>query len=145
MNEDKLRTGSCLCGSVQVEVPKNHVDLGVCHCSKCKKWTGGPLMEIECGTAVNFVGKESITVFKSSEWAVRGFCQKCGSHLFIRDEKTGEYGIPPGLFDDEENISFNRQVFFDHKPKYYSFSNTTKNITSDYIYKHFPQRRESNT
>jgi len=102
-------------------------------------------MEIECGTAVKFLGEENISVYKSSEWAVRGFCKNCGTHLYIRDEKSGEYGIPPGLFENDENIEFNRQVFIDQKPSYYSFSEKTQNITSEYIYKHFPQTKEENT
>ncbi|CCN34195.1 putative Glutathione-dependent formaldehyde-activating GFA [Vibrio nigripulchritudo SO65] len=142
MEKDDLRVGSCLCGSVQIEIPKSQVDLGVCHCTNCQRWSGGPLFEIEGGTNVRFKGEEYIAEYQSSKWAVRGFCKKCGSHLFIRDENTGEYGIPPGLFEDETGLTLNRQVFVDHKSTYYSFSDDTRNITSEFIYKHFPHVRE---
>lgn len=138
-----MRTGNCLCGAVQIEIPMDKDDLGVCHCANCQKWAGGPLMEIECGTQVKFSGDENIAIYPSSKWAVRGFCRQCGSHLFIRDEKSGEYGIPPGLFNCHDKLSLNRQVFFDHKPAYYSFTEETVNISSDYIYKHFPQTKEN--
>ncbi|QIB65723.1 GFA family protein [Kineobactrum salinum] len=139
------RTGSCLCGAVRVSVDAAATDLGACHCARCRKWSGGPLMELECGSDVKFEGFENIEVFKSSDWAERGFCKVCGSHLFIKSVESGEYGIPPGLFDSDKGIDFNRQVFFDKKPDYYSFSNTTRNITSEYIYEHFPQARDENT
>lgn len=131
-----------MCGAVRITADVNKTDLGVCHCAKCKKWAGGPFMEIECGADVKFEGKEQIAVYESSKWAVRGFCKICGSHLFIKDKSSGEFGVPPGLFDDDAGIHLNRQVFFDHKPEYYSFSEITKNISSDFIYKHFPQVKE---
>lgn len=139
------RMGSCLCGAVQITMSSEATDLGVCHCPKCRKWAGGPFFEIECGPDVIIEGSDSISTFKSSEWAERGFCKVCGSHLYIKSIETNEYGAPPGLFENNENIHFNRQVFYDKKPAYYSFSNTTKNITSDYIYEKFPRAREENT
>lgn len=142
MNSKKVRSGKCLCGCVEISIPYDMIDLGVCHCFKCQKWSGGPLMEIECGTSVEFSGEENIGTFKSSKWAKRGFCQRCGSHLFIKDVDSGEYGIPPGIFDNHQDIQLNRQVFFDHKPQYYNFSEQTKNITSEFIYTHFPQTKE---
>lgn len=99
-------------------------------------------MEIECGSDVTFEGAEYIATFESSTWGERGFCKKCGSHLFMRAIATNEYGISPGLFDNDQDISFNRQVFFDKKPSWYSFANVTRNITSEYIYSHYPQIRE---
>lgn len=57
---------------------------------------------------------------------------------------TGEYGVPPGLFANDANINFARQVFFDRKPAYYSFSDVTKNISSEYIYERFPHLRNGN-
>tara|TARA_R100001143_G_scaffold22827_1_gene23878 strand:- start:1786 stop:2094 length:309 start_codon:yes stop_codon:yes gene_type:complete len=102
-------------------------------------------MELECGSNVKFEGSENIKVFKSTQRAERGFCKECGSHLFVRSVESDEYGIPPGIFEDVQGINFNRQVFIDNKPNYYSFANTTRDISSDYIYEHFPQVRDENT
>ena len=142
MTLETKRNGNCLCGAVTITIDFAKNDVGACHCIKCRKWAGGPLFEVECGTDVSFDGEENIQSYASSEWGERGFCKICGSHLFFKDKTSGEYGIPPGLFEQDEGFRFNRQVFFDHKPEYYSFSNKTRNITSDYIYKHFPQTRE---
>lgn len=92
-------------------------------------------MEIECGPNVTFEGKKNISVYDSSKWAERGFCNKCGSHLFIRTKENNEYGIPAGLFNNDLAFIFNRQVFIDLKPPYYSFSDNTRDIDSEYICK----------
>lgn len=99
-------------------------------------------MELESGANVEFIGGDNIATYESSKWAVRGFCKACGSHLFIKETSSMSYGIPVGIFDDDSEVSFNRQVFIDNKPVYYSFSNRTDNISSDYIYEHFPETRE---
>jgi hypothetical protein len=103
----------------------------------CRKWGGGALLVIECGSDVSFDGSENIGVYQSSEWAERGFCQKCGSHLFYRLKHNHQHFIPAGLFDDDENFTFDHQVFIDEKPEYYSFSNETKNMTGAELFAQF--------
>jgi hypothetical protein len=142
MQRDLDKYGSCLCGAVSISITSEQKSLGACHCAKCRKWSGGPFMELECGSDVAFEGSENIRTFESSEWAERGFCKKCGSHLFMKFKENSEFGISAGLFEDNEGIHFDRQIFYDKKPTYYSFSNKTKKLTSAYIYEHFPQCRE---
>ena len=86
-------------------------------------------MEIACGSAVSFNGEESVSVFDSSAWAERGFCRKCGTHLFYRLKESGQHMIPVGIFDGDEGLVFDSQVFIDEKPDFYSFSQETKDLT----------------
>ena len=129
MTDEIERGGSCLCGTVRFSIKTKSNVVGACHCSMCRKWAGGPLLVIEGGNHIHFEGSESICVFSSSEWAERGFCSKCGSHLFYRVKKEGDYVIPVGLLDDDENLVFEHQIFIDEKPCFYSFANETKNMT----------------
>lgn len=76
-----------------------------------------------------FVGQENISRFDSSEWAERGFCMLCGTHLFYRIKQSGEYVIPTGLFRDQSGFELDHQIFIDHKPRYYDFANETKTMT----------------
>jgi hypothetical protein len=142
MTSDTHRQGQCLCGKVKVSVSIKHTDLGVCHCPKCLRWAGGPLFELECGSDVLFEGEEHIQSFRSSNWGERGFCARCGSHLYFKDLNSGDYGIPPGLFSFCEDLQLKRQVFIDKKPSYYSFADSTHDITSEFIYEHYPFTRE---
>ena len=91
-------------------------------------------MEVDCGTEVSFSGEENITVYDSSNWAERGFCNKCGSHLFYRLKESRQYMVPAGLFDDQESFVFENQVFIDKKPSFYSFTNNTKDMTEAEIF-----------
>lgn len=122
-------TGRCLCGAVTFTVTNLTKNVEACHCGMCRKWGGGPLMAVDCGQKVSFTGEENITVYDSSEWAERGFCKKCGSHLFYRLKEINEHQIPVGLFDDQEGFNLYLQVYIDKKPSFYSFKNKTNEMT----------------
>ena len=126
--------GSCLCGAVGIIAKSINKLVGACHCSMCRKWGGGPLLAVDCGQNVSFEGEENISVYNSSDWGERGFCKKCGSHLFYRLKENKQYIIPAGLFEDQEFFVFDHQVFIDHKPAFYSFANKTTNMTEAEIY-----------
>lgn len=134
MSEGSNRTGRCLCGAVKFEASNVSRSLGACHCSMCRRWTGGPFLAVDCGSEVKFAGEANITVFNSSDWADRGFCKKCGSNLFYRLKGVEQYQIPPGLFDNDSGLEFNHQVFVDERPEYYEFSNKTSNMTGPEVY-----------
>jgi len=129
MSDTMKGTGSCLCGAIRIIANNLSNKVGACHCGMCRKWGGGPLMAVNCGTDVSFEGEGNISVFNSSDWAERGFCNKCGSHLFYRLKERKQYIIPMGLFDDQETFVFNDQLFIDKKPSFYSFANKTNDMT----------------
>tara|TARA_R110000868_G_scaffold96973_3_gene266826 strand:+ start:674 stop:1015 length:342 start_codon:yes stop_codon:yes gene_type:complete len=108
----------------------------------CRKWGGGPFMEVDCGIAVSFEGEQNISVYDSSEWAERGFCNQCGSHLFCRLKDTKQHMIPVGLFDDANNFRFDHQVFIDKKPAYYRFANKTKDMTEAEVFAMYAPEQE---
>jgi len=132
--------GQCLCGAVNFTVKNISDKVDACHCGMCRRWGGGPLMVIGCGSDVEYEGEENITVYDSSEWAERGFCKKCGSHLFYRLKEIKDHQIPVGLFEDQDNFNFNLQVFIDRKPSFYSFANKTIEMTeAEVIEKYAPK------
>ena len=133
--------GSCLCGAVRLKVKSMNNSVDACHCGMCRRWGGGPLMSTSCGTNVEFEGTENIAVYDSSDWAERGFCKECGSHLFYRIKQINEYEIPVGLFDDQESFCFDLQVYIDRKPSFYGFANKTKEMTeTEVIEKYAPHQ-----
>jgi hypothetical protein len=134
MTETINENGSCLCGAVSFTTSNFSKKVCACHCGMCRKWSGGPFMEVECGAETSFKGEENIAVYNSSDWAERGFCNKCGSHLFYRLKESNQYMIPVGLFDDQTPFVFDSQVFIDKKPAFYSFANQTNDMTEAEIY-----------
>lgn len=94
-------------------------------------------MAIDCGSNVLFEGDENISVFASSDWAERGFCRQCGSHLFYRLKDREQYHIPVGLLESCEGLVFTHQVFIDEKPALYSFSNKTTDLTGAEVFEKY--------
>ena len=137
MNENIKAKGSCLCGAVGIDAESMSKNVGACHCSMCRKWTGGPLLAVDCKDKVKFSGFDNVSVFSSSEWAERGFCSKCGTHLFYRLKQSGQHIIPAGIFDLDAELNFDHQIFIDEKPSYYCFSNETKNMTGEEVFAEF--------
>jgi len=131
------RQGSCLCGEVKLTAKTSSDDMGACHCSMCQKWGGGPYLSNECGADVALNGEESISVYSSSAWAERGFCRKCGTHLFYRLKESREYFVPIGLFENADGLVFDRQIFIDEKPACYSFAEKTSDLTRAEVFAKF--------
>ena len=125
--------GKCLCGSVSI-VAADQTDLSACHCGMCQRWGGGPLLYVHCGSDVQITGAEHITAFKSSDWAERAFCAKCGAHLYYRLTQANEYAVPAGFFQDGTEFKFKEQIFLDRKPPYYEFSNQTSKLTEAEVF-----------
>lgn len=119
--------GHCLCGAVRLTSPPAR-DIGACHCGFCRRWGGGPLLAVHCGPDVQFEGREHIGVYASSEWAERGFCTSCGTHLFYKLLATGEHFVPAGVFETAD-FEMASQIYVDKKPGYYDFANPTATLT----------------
>ncbi|MDD7986764.1 GFA family protein [Lentisphaera marina] len=90
--------GQCLCGAVKAKVKAMSKEVGVCHCDMCRKWAGAPFIGVDCQNDILFEGQEYIKIYHSSDWAERGFCSKCGTHLFYHLKAQDQYIVPVGLF-----------------------------------------------
>jgi len=131
------KSGGCLCGAVRILAKNVSNKAGACHCDMCRRWAGGPFMAVDCGSDVSFEGEENLSTYASSEWAERGFCNKCGSNLFYKLKETNQYIMAVGIFDDGESFVFDHQVFINEKPDYYNFANETHNMTGAEVFAHF--------
>jgi hypothetical protein len=77
--------GSCWCGGVRFEVSEPFITLSFCHCTSCKRISGG------VGTANGRArtewidvkqGRELLTTYQPDEGTAKTFCSRCGSNLF---------------------------------------------------------------
>lgn len=135
---DKIAvSGKCMCGAVAFNAFIAEPHVGACHCNMCRKWGGGPFMEVDCGTSVSYQGGENISLFSSSDWAERGFCSKCGSNLFYRLKESGQTMMAVGLLDDDSGLALKGQVFIDEKPDFYNFAEETENMTGAEVFAMF--------
>jgi hypothetical protein len=77
--------GSCQCSGVEFEVVGDFISMSFCHCSTCKKISGG------VGTANGRVrtenvrllaGEDLVRTYQPDEGSAKTFCSVCGSNLF---------------------------------------------------------------
>lgn len=124
-----LISGQCLCGAVQVQATPVQRHVEACHCAMCRRWTGGAFLGIQCGGEVEISGEAQVVRYRSSDWAERGFCGKCGSNLFYHYLPDGHYTFAAGLFPDEVPEPISAEIFIDEQPPYYAFTADGERLT----------------
>jgi hypothetical protein len=111
--------GSCLCGGVRFEIREPFISLTFCHCTNCKRISGG------VGTAngrarADWIevkqGRELLTTYQPDEGTAKTFCSACGSNLFGGGWPESEHAsvrlsaIDEGLEQKPEEHIFVRSV-----------------------------------
>jgi len=113
--------GRCLCDAVQITLTGAEKQVDVCHCHMCARWGGAMYAGIESeGAEVR--GEDAIATYRSSDWAERAFCSKCGSNLWYRFVPTGNRTFLSGLFDLPAGFGIKQQIFIDEKPDWYDLA-----------------------
>lgn len=77
--------GSCLCGGVRFEVTEPFESVAHCHCTNCKKISGGTGTvngRVRSAAIEILEGEELLRGFQPAEGTVKTFCGACGSNLF---------------------------------------------------------------
>ena len=95
-------TGGCQCGAVRYRVSGVVVDAGVCHCRMCQKAGGNFGMAYFRAPDLVFTRGEPSS-FESSPGVRRGFCNKCGTPLFMRD-RDQPYDVTVGSLDHPDSL-----------------------------------------
>ncbi len=113
-------TGRCLCGAVSYTAEDVQQHVHTCHCSMCRRWSGGAAFAASVGS-VTFEGEQHISRYDSSEWGARGFCHQCGSNLFFHVKPIDQYMLWVGTFDDSSGFSLTQEIYIDEKPAGYDF------------------------
>jgi len=126
---EHTRSGQCLCGKVKFTIVDPVDEVGACHCDMCRRWSSGPFLALGGDYTVEFESEENIVLYRSSDWAERGFCGNCGTNLFYHLISMDQTILCAGALDDQSGLTFTDQVFIDEKPEFYSFANETKNMT----------------
>jgi len=84
--------GHCFCGSVEIEVTGEPLDMGYCHCASCRSWSGGPVNAFSLWKPENVQvtrGADKVGTFKKSDNSERQYCTECGGHLMTRHPVWG--------------------------------------------------------
>ena len=113
------RRGHCNCGSISFELKTDLDGIIICHCSICRRATGGNGIAVAVVDTTAFEwrsGKDLITSWKKpdADWQI-WFCRNCGSPVpGINDESR--MFIPAGLLDDiDDSLSVTDHIWVDSK------------------------------
>lgn len=91
--------GACLCGQVEFDA-REPQSLGVCHCTRCRRWTGGASSVVVVARD-NFEvtkGKDLLEQYESEGFAGRCFCGRCGSGVYADGGEV--YYVSAGVLQD---------------------------------------------
>lgn len=112
-------TGSCLCGGVKYKISGALRPVVACHCTQCRKTSGHYVAATQCEAKDLNVEAATLTWFKSSEVAERGFCGCCGANLFWRRFGNANVSIFAGTLDGKTGLKMGCQIHAESKGDYY--------------------------
>jgi hypothetical protein len=124
-NQPITATGGCLCGGVRYEIRGPLRDVVACHCSQCRRSTGNFITATNAQTTdFSLVAGATLTWYRSSEGAERGFCSRCGSNLFWRHTApdADHLAITAGSIDPPTHLRLTRHIFVASKSDYYDIT-----------------------
>jgi len=111
--------GSCLCAGVRFRVRGRLTPIQYCHCTRCRKVTGGAFMAALATRSSNFAwtcGEDLVRTYtapvRESPPAYRTmFCGRCGSTLPLFDPERPFVVIPAGTLDGDPGVRPFRHIF----------------------------------
>lgn len=115
--------GACLCGAVRVSARLPDASVEACHCTRCRRWVGGPYLATRGVERFAIEGEAAVRTYRSSDWAERGFCGGCGSALFFHFLPSGGRSFMAGLFPALDTAgALREEIFIDERPGYYALA-----------------------
>ena len=123
-----MKTGGCMCGAVRYEAVTDD-RFAVCHCKMCQRWSAGVYMSAPTRGLRFTEGEEVLTRVRTSAWASRAFCAKCGSNIYYQADEMDHPSVAFGTLDDSSGMTPRIQFYIDEKPEGFTLKNETKTMT----------------
>ena len=121
--------GSCLCGKVEFDLADASNQVGICHCSMCRKANGGTAPAAAQGKVKLRGSCPQLKWYRSSPWGERGFCSDCGSTLFWRAAGMEFWSVSAGALSDQRGLEISEHIYIDAKPSFYDFADERPRTT----------------
>ena len=121
--------GACLCQRVKFQVRLVNLKMHVCHCSMCRKSSGGTgFAYLYAQEAPEFRTQDTLASYNAVGKAERGFCNHCGTTIYYHNMLDKGYCISISVLEKlpENDILFNREWYYHDKPGYYAYANETQ-------------------
>jgi hypothetical protein len=116
-------TGRCLCGGVQYAVTGPLRAIVACHCSQCRQTSGHYVAATSVRSSdLELTAASTLTWYRSSDSAERGFCRRCGGNLFWRPTDGRSTSIMAGTLDPPTGLAVDKHIFVSGKSDYYALN-----------------------
>ncbi|KIC11800.1 aldehyde-activating protein [Leisingera sp. ANG-M1] len=99
-------TGRCYCGAVRLSFRARPQTVAYCHCSDCRRWTGGPVGAFAAFAEEDLTAEPGLgPSFSSRPGVTRWNCRDCGSPLAAQfDYLPGQTYVPIGILDQADEL-----------------------------------------
>lgn len=106
--------GSCLCEAIQFEIDGRISGIGMCHCSICRRASGGAHTAMVVTGSPGFrwlSGEDATTTFQRPSGMTLVFCATCGCPAPIRHENGKVVLVPVGLLAEDEGLKLAQHIY----------------------------------
>jgi hypothetical protein len=106
--------GTCFCGAVEFEARGAPLEMGYCHCSSCRAYSGGPVSSFLLWKSQDVKvtkGAEVLGRFMKTAMSDRQFCARCGGHLMTHHPDIGLIDVRPPVMP---SVKFNPVVHLNY-------------------------------
>lgn len=114
---EQIHTGGCHCGSLRYQFEAPLEDIAHCHCSICRRTSGGTVMTWVTVPLDSFRWLAgSPAAYDSGPTCVRYFCGNCGAHLalFTRNSLE-EIDVTIATLDHPEQAAASRHIWIENR------------------------------
>jgi len=118
----KTLQGQCLCGSIRYHVQGLSESFSVCHCSQCRRQSGHQWASAQCKDDDLIITGDTLSWYRSSPTAKRGFCSACGSFLFWALDGEGKTSFSLGSLNSPTGLRLEKHIFVADKGDYYAIT-----------------------
>lgn len=115
-------SGQCLCEEVQYTIDGPARDIVNCHCTRCRRSTGHYMAATQAKREDVTVRGETLRWYAPVEGTEYGFCERCGSTLFWRSERTADsISIAAGTLTPPTGLKTTKAIFVDFGSDYHVY------------------------
>jgi hypothetical protein len=118
--------GGCLCGAVRYRLDAAPFDAGYCHCQKCRRSAGAPVLAFATvPRALFIITSGEPRRYQSTEFGERWFCGDCGTQIAMLVEHQPEtIDFTLGSLDTPELVRPGFHLFFGEHIRWFNPSDT---------------------
>ena len=119
-------TGGCLCGGVRYVLKGELRGVVNCFCSQCRRTSGHHVAATRVdGDSFHLLDADTLSWYRSSPEAERGFCHRCGGNLFWRRLDSSGVSVMAGTLDVPTALSTVENIHVEDRSDYHELPSLT--------------------